>query len=94
MSARRENRRCWEHLHTSKDLKAKGVGSCKFNSVSEQRKTIFPTRGGTGFLSLTAQFEVQRRKGGIVGRKGQKEKENGEEEEKEEDTTVVTPGSE
>ena len=29
-----------------------------------------------------------------MGRKGQKEKENGEEEEKEEDATVVTPGSE
>lgn len=47
------------------------------------------------WLSLiNSPAEVQRRKGGIAGRTGQKEKENGEEEKEEEDATVVTPGSE
>lgn len=44
---------------------------------------------------INSPAEGQRRKRGIAGRKGQKEKENGEEEEEEgEDATVVTPKSE
>lgn len=70
--------RCWELVAISKDLKAEGVGSCKSNSISEHRKAILLPDSRGYQLSLTNDLaKAQRRKGGIAGRKGQQEEENG-----------------
>lgn len=94
-SACRENRRCVDvgSISILQRISRLKVSVSLILSQSKKKDHLPHTRGHRLSL-INSPAEVQRGKGGIARRKGQKEKENGDEEEKEEDATVVTPGSE